>query len=85
MWERLCAAHVGCAARLRILTVRRAWAAKPKLQLLNHALDFQRVLQPANGVVQLGGLGPRPLQIAQPQFDAAMLVLGRDARMELFK
>ena len=66
---------------------RRALAFRHHVVECRSALDyfenFVRIMQAPDGRVQLGSLRPGPLEIAEPHFDAAVLMTGRDTDLQL--
>src|SRR5471032_3703702 len=49
---------------------------------LDHFKNFARIMQAPDGCVQLGSLRPGPLEIAEPHFDASVLMTGRDTDLQ---
>ena len=49
---------------------------------LNHFKNFARIMQAPDGCMQLGGLRPGPLQIAEPHFDASVFMKDRDTDLQ---
>src|SRR5471032_98691 len=50
---------------------------------LDHFKNFARIMQATDGCMEFGSFRPSPLEIAEPHFDAAVLMTGRDTDLQL--